>query len=225
VIDQKVYRDFLGIPHACNALAVTNTLLDLAPQILEDLGTRHTPDFPHALKFLADELAEFSMFTDVNYWIDKETDELTDNDGHGGVMDYVMYAARRVNDFTAPGGAGPKRQYEFSHPLVVVAVNTINNILNNARGHYILRDDSRIWGDAYSKIQYHAHVQSFREDDGGVELIMGPDGYRKSKTYADLGYYGRQMLLGYAGYNLEVVSVELDDERKTVLVVGREFSD
>ena len=226
VIDQSVYKMWLGVPNACNPAAVLKSLIDQADNILADLGAKRTPHFPGALITLRDNLLEYGTTTDVQYkYVPEgapiEEQELWHNDGVE-VMDYVRYTAGEVNRMTAPatGLGSATRQYEFSHPLVVIAVQMVNNVLNNRRGVYLLQDDYSMWGDAYSVIKLHAHAVSITPTRDGVTIALNADGYMESKKFGDLDWYGKTMLKAWNGGWMQLVAVDRCDDSKSVTIMG-----
>ena len=227
VIDQSVYKMWLGVPNACNPAAVLKTLIDQADNILTDLGAKRTPHFPGALIALRNDLLEYGTTTEVEYkYVPEgspiEEQELWHNDGVEA-MDHVRYTAGEVNRMTAPAtGAGqaPARQYEFSHPLVVIAVQMVNNVLNNRRGAYLLKDDYSMWSDAYSIIKLHAYATSITPTQDGVTIGLDADGYMESKKFGSLDWFGKTMLKAWNGGWMRLLDVDRYDDSKSVTIMG-----
>ncbi len=222
-IPQETWRHWLGVPNASNIRAVCNDLIRLAPQIVQDLGVEITPAFPSQLVRLQTAVADNgSSNTQVKYWTNDEGTLCNDNGAPH--RDRIMDEAKLVNQFCAPSGdcdKGHSRQYEYSHPLVVIAVNMFNNILNMERGHYILRDNSRAWSLAYITARLHAGLIVATEHRAGVEIVMGPAGYTHSHTRGSLDFYGQEMLRGWAGHHMDLVMIDRDDEQQTVTIKGK----
>ncbi len=221
-ISKETWRNWENhVTQAANPLGILSALIDLSDLILKDLRAEPTPNFPHMLEFVREQLIKHTWHTEVQY-AHHEGEVISDEGEH---IDHVRPHVEKLIRLTCPwdsylnGANGKEREYEFSHPAVVLVVDQVANILNKSRNVFLFRCDDAFWSDAYEEARFHGSVKSASDDGDRVEILLDSTGRERLRRHASREYFGRKTLRAYSGRHMRLEYVEASESE--VLVAGR----
>lgn len=222
VISSSKYEMWYTAVNACNALAIANSLVELIPDMLQDLNL--VADEGEGLRFLVnarDMLDTHSQRSDAKWTWDEHLKEAVPPLGYPG-SDLVIQSLFHLNGATN-GAESDGLWYEYSHPLMIVGMQILANIMNAERECYIVRINDKRWSRAYEQVEFHAGVEEVVERDGGVTLVMGECSYRKRLGYEQQDWWAKLMLRAWSGRWIGLEAVTLDASQQRVSIDGRYY--